>query len=74
MAATAEGVETRAQLDLLRKLGCQEAQGYLICQPVPGENFATPAAVQAAMQGDASGILDYRKARSAALSSSAPRS
>jgi diguanylate cyclase (GGDEF)-like protein len=67
MAATAEGVETRAQLDLLRKLGCQEAQGYLICQPVPGENFATPAAVQAAMQGDASGILDYRKTREAAL-------
>ena len=67
MAATAEGVETRAQLDLLRKLGCQEAQGYLICEPVPGENFATPDAVEAAMHGEASGILDYRKAREAVL-------
>ena len=67
MATTAEGVETRGQLDLLRKLGCQEAQGYLICEPVPGENFATEDAVKAAMKGEASGILDYRKAREAAL-------
>ncbi|HAN88581.1 MAG TPA: diguanylate cyclase, partial [Erythrobacter sp.] len=67
MAATAEGVETRGQLDLLRELGCQEAQGYLICEPVPGENFATADAVEAAMKADASGILDYRKAREAAL-------
>ena len=66
MAATAEGVETRGQLDLLRELGCQEAQGYLICEPVPGENFATADAVEAAMKADASGILDYRKAREAA--------
>ena len=68
MATTSEGVETRAQLDLLRKLGCQEAQGYLICEPVPGENFATPDAINAAMQGgEASGILDYRRAREAAM-------
>nr|WP_247711900.1 EAL domain-containing protein [Qipengyuania qiaonensis] len=68
MATTAEGVETRAQLDLLRKLGCQEAQGYLICEPAPGEHFATPAAISAAMRsGEASGILDYRKAREAAM-------
>ncbi|QYJ07070.1 putative bifunctional diguanylate cyclase/phosphodiesterase [Qipengyuania flava] len=73
MTTTAEGVETRAQLDLLRKLGCQEAQGYLICEPVPGENFATPAAVAAAMQGEASGILDYRKGREAVLKRRASR-
>ncbi len=67
MATTAEGVETRAQLDLLRKLGCQEAQGYLICEPVPGDNFITLSAAKAAMQDDASGILDYRKAREAVM-------
>jgi diguanylate cyclase (GGDEF)-like protein/PAS domain S-box-containing protein len=73
MTTTAEGVETRAQLDLLRKLGCQEAQGYLICEPVPGENFATADAVAAAMQSEASGILDYRKGREAVLKRRASR-
>jgi EAL domain-containing protein (putative c-di-GMP-specific phosphodiesterase class I) len=29
MATTAEGVETEAQKDLLRSLGCSEMQGYL---------------------------------------------
>ena len=67
MATTAEGVETRAQLDLLRKLGCQEAQGYLICEPVPGDNFVSRDAATAAMKDEASGILDYRKAREAVM-------
>ena len=31
----AEGVETQAQCDLLRALGCQQIQGYLISRPVP---------------------------------------
>jgi EAL domain-containing protein (putative c-di-GMP-specific phosphodiesterase class I) len=35
----AEGVETRAQSDLLRKLGCNELQGYLISKPLPAEIF-----------------------------------
>jgi diguanylate cyclase (GGDEF)-like protein len=35
----AEGVETRAQYDLLRKLGCQQIQGYLISRPVPEEEI-----------------------------------
>ncbi len=32
---TAEGVETQAQWDLLRTLGCTEMQGYLFCRPKP---------------------------------------
>jgi diguanylate cyclase (GGDEF)-like protein len=34
MNVVAEGVETEAQLELLRKIGCDEAQGFLIARPV----------------------------------------
>jgi diguanylate cyclase (GGDEF)-like protein len=35
MTTTAEGVETQAQLDILRKLGCTEMQGYLFSPAKP---------------------------------------
>jgi diguanylate cyclase (GGDEF)-like protein len=35
METTAEGVETTAQLDQVRALGCSTAQGYLIGRPQP---------------------------------------
>jgi EAL domain-containing protein (putative c-di-GMP-specific phosphodiesterase class I) len=35
MSTTAEGVETAAQLDLLRALGCKEVQGYLFSPARP---------------------------------------
>ncbi|TWI67372.1 diguanylate cyclase (GGDEF)-like protein [Pseudoduganella lurida] len=35
MGVVAEGVETRAQLDALMALGCEEAQGYFFAQPMP---------------------------------------
>lgn len=34
MKVLAEGVETEAQADILRKLGCDEAQGYLYARPM----------------------------------------
>ena len=37
LSVTAEGVETTDQLERLRVLGCQEAQGYLIARPAPAE-------------------------------------
>jgi diguanylate cyclase (GGDEF)-like protein len=35
MSTTAEGVETRAQLDHVRELGCTDVQGYFYSRPVP---------------------------------------
>ena len=36
----AEGVETRAQLALLREQGCDEYQGYFFSRPLPTQQFA----------------------------------
>jgi diguanylate cyclase (GGDEF)-like protein/PAS domain S-box-containing protein len=35
----AEGVESQSQYDYLKKLGCQEVQGYLISRPLSGTAF-----------------------------------
>jgi PAS domain S-box-containing protein len=37
LKVVAEGVETQAQLDLLKDLGCERAQGYLFSKPVDHE-------------------------------------
>ncbi|MCU1448378.1 MAG: diguanylate phosphodiesterase, partial [Acidimicrobiales bacterium] len=38
LSVTAEGVERREQLDALRELGCQAAQGYLLAPPIAAED------------------------------------
>ncbi len=40
LRVVAEGVETEAQLDVLRHLGCDYAQGYLFSRPVPATELA----------------------------------
>nr|WP_246191589.1 EAL domain-containing protein [Pseudoxanthomonas gei] len=39
LEVVAEGVETEEQYSLLKLLRCDEAQGYLYGQPVPGDEF-----------------------------------
>lgn len=39
LTIVAEGVETEAELATLRKLGCNQAQGYLISRAIPPEAF-----------------------------------
>ena len=34
-----EGVETKAQLQMLKEIGCEEVQGYLFDKPLPLEEF-----------------------------------
>ena len=36
MSTTAQGIETVAQLDLVRQQGCTEVQGFLLSPPLPG--------------------------------------
>ncbi|BAE52116.1 PvrR [Paramagnetospirillum magneticum AMB-1] len=39
LKVVAEGIETEQQMDLIRHLGCDEAQGYLLGRPVAANDF-----------------------------------
>lgn len=39
LKVVAEGAETEAQANMLRHLGCDELQGYLISRPLPREQM-----------------------------------
>lgn len=41
LVVTAEGVETQQQADILKALGCQQFQGYLLGMPLPVDRLET---------------------------------
>jgi EAL domain-containing protein (putative c-di-GMP-specific phosphodiesterase class I) len=40
LSVTAEGIETPAQLECVRRLGCDGAQGFLLARPAPPDEVA----------------------------------
>ena len=48
MTTTAEGVETEAQREVLRKLGCSQMQGWLFSPAVPAAKLKQLLSKQAA--------------------------
>ena len=48
LSVVAEGVETEEQLAILRRLGCEAAQGFLIARPVPADQAIALATATAA--------------------------
>jgi EAL domain-containing protein (putative c-di-GMP-specific phosphodiesterase class I) len=53
MATTAEGVETEAERQLVRELGCSELQGYLVGRPERRETPAVADVVEVEVEADA---------------------
>ena len=57
-STTAEGVETSAQLAVLKELGCQEAQGYFFSRPCPQSTLGPMLEPGYARNGEAQGEAD----------------
>lgn len=56
MRVNTEGVETEEQLSLLRAMGCDEVQGYLLGRPCPVEAFERLVARDRIKVGNADGL------------------
>jgi diguanylate cyclase (GGDEF)-like protein/PAS domain S-box-containing protein len=56
LSVTAEGVETAAQVDRLRALGCRRGQGFHFARPMPADEAAAYLARMTAPGGDSDAI------------------
>ena len=60
LRVVAEGVESAGQLEVLRELGCDEAQGFHLCRPQPADDVAREFLMQrklAAIEAPKTGVL-----------------
>ncbi len=71
LRVVAEGIETSAALDLLRTLGCDIGQGYVISRPVAADELT--ASLLAANDGASSPALEV-SSRAGASASKDPSS
>ena len=62
LKVTAEGVETQAQLDLLRRMDCEQAQGYLFSKP------ADPQTIEKLLAAKRAGIARATRTKATAAS------
>ena len=62
ITVVAEGVETQAQIEFLRSVGCDEVQGYYYAMPMPAEEFAAllrnPTAMRKTYNSDRERLLN----------------
>ena len=52
LSVVGEGVETPKQLDFLREHGCDTAQGFLLCPPLPAEEVPSWAPPEAPAESE----------------------
>jgi len=45
MTTIAEGIETEEQYECVRRLGCDQVQGYLISRPLPAKELVAWSSV-----------------------------
>jgi len=60
LKAIAEGVETAQQAEALRRLGCDEMQGYLVGRPAPWQETATLLAADGVRRREVSPVAPSR--------------
>jgi EAL domain-containing protein (putative c-di-GMP-specific phosphodiesterase class I) len=63
LEVVAEGVETRATLDVLTLLGCDQAQGYLIGVPLRADAIDTETMANWSLAGESIGLRKRARAR-----------
>ncbi|MBE0548311.1 MAG: EAL domain-containing protein [Rubrivivax sp.] len=65
LSTVAEGVETAAQAQLLKEMGCGELQGYHYARPLPPQEVPRAACVCSTVVSDAAGREAAQEARGA---------